>query len=418
MRQGTLGPGLVLRLAWRNVWRNPRRTGLTVAATVFAVLLVVTFVAMGAGVHGKMIEDSVRLSSGHVTLSGKGYLENRSLEEFLHFDPELARTLDATPGIEGWAPRVIGFGLLSNGPDTKGVAVLGVDPAREASVTTLPERVSEGRFVGKAGAKEIVLGGRLARALDAKLGDQLLLYSVAYDLEMAYDLFTVVGTVKLPDPNMDRSLAIVNIKDAQAFYVYGDRISEVAILADDSDDTGLVMANLAGEGIPGNGITVHPWTEVMPEIVQFIFIDDAGMYIMLLILVVVVAFGILNTLLMSVLERKREFGVALALGLRPSAIFGLVYVESMALASVGLVIGLGIAIPLVLWFVGHPIPLESEAMRGAVELLGIEPQVVWKLKITNPIGSTLTILGVAALAALYPAFKASRARPVDALRSV
>ena len=261
------------------------------------------------------------------------------------------------------------------------------------------------------------LGERLAASLHAETGDELLLYSVAYSLEMAYELFTVVGTMKLPDPTMERSLAVVHLADAQRFFVYGDRVSEVAILADSADETDFVLANLEGR-VPGENVAVHGWEEVMPEIVQFIFIDDAGMYIMLLILIVVVAFGILNTLLMSVLERKRELGVALALGLRPRAIFTLVYVESMALAGVGLAIGLGLAIPIVLWFVGHPIDLENEAMRGAVEMLGVEPQVVWKLKATNPIGSSITIFFVAALAALYPAFKASRARPVDALRSV
>ncbi|NNL67854.1 MAG: ABC transporter permease, partial [Myxococcales bacterium] len=317
---------LILRLAWRNVWRNPRRTGLTVAATVFAVLLVIVFVSMGAGIHEQMIEDAVRLSSGHVTVSGKGYLENRTLEQFVPFDPELAARLDATDGVVGWAPRVVGFGLLSSGPDTQGVVVLGVDPTREAGVTTLPERVREGRFVERPEAYEIVLGERLAESLQAGIGDSLLLYSVAYSLEMAYELFTVVGTMKLPDPGMERSLAVVHLRDAQSFFVYGERVSEVAILAGSADDTGpLVQAVSAG--FPGDAVEVHGWSEIMPELVQLIFLDDAGMYIMLVILVVVVAFGILNTLLMSVLERRREFGVALALGLRPRAIFGLVYLE-------------------------------------------------------------------------------------------
>jgi len=408
---------LTLRLAWRNVWRNPRRTGLTVAATVFAVVLVMVFVSMGAGIHEQMIEDAVRLSSGHVSVSGEGYLENRTLEQFVRFDAELARSLDATPGVAGWAPRVVGFGLLSNGPDTQGIAVLGVDPEREATVTSLPARVREGRFLGEAGAREIVLGRRLADALDAGLGDELLLYSVAYSLEMAYELFRVVGVMRLPDPALDRGLALIHLADAQAFFVYDDRVSEVAILAQSAEHTGEVAAAVAGV-LPGDGVEVHGWPEIMPELVQFIFLDDAGMYIMLLILVVVVAFGILNTLLMSVLERRREFGVALALGLRPRAIFALVYLESMALAGVGLAIGLAIALPLVLWLVGHPIDLESEAMRGAYELLGFEPRISWKLEATHPLGSAITIFGVAVLAALYPAFKASRARPVDALRSV
>ncbi|MBW2315761.1 MAG: ABC transporter permease [Deltaproteobacteria bacterium] len=316
----------------------------------------------------------------------------------------------------GWAPRVVGFGLLSSGPDTHGIAVLGVDPDRERWVTTLPERVRDGRFIGQPGGREIVLGARLAKSLEVGLGDEVLLYSVAYSLEMAYELFTVVGTMKLPDSAMERGLAVVHIADAQAFFVYGDRVTEVAILAGSADDTAQIVSAVSA-GV-GDEVEVHGWPEIMPELVQFIFLDDAGMYIMLLILVVVVAFGILNTLLMSVLERRREFGVALALGLRPRAIFVLVYLESMALAALGLALGLGIALPLVLYLVGHPIDLDNEAMKGAYEMLGFEPRISWKLKPTHPLGSAITIFGVAALAALYPAFKASRARPVDALRSV
>jgi len=138
---------------------------------------------------------------------------------------------------------------------------------------------------------------------------------------------------------------------------------------------------------------------------------------MLAILVVVVGFGILNTILMAVLERRREFGVVKALGLRPGAIFRVVYLESMMLALVGLGIGLALAFPLVLYFQANPITLTGNAVE-AMELFGIEPQATWKLKPLNPVGSVLTILVVALVAALYPALKASRGRPVDALRSL
>jgi ABC-type lipoprotein release transport system permease subunit len=413
---------LELRLAWRNVWRNPRRTGLTVAATVFAVVLVVFFVAMAAGVHEKMIEDAVRVHSGHVSLSGEGYLERQTLEQFVRFDPEVERLLDETRGVEGYAPRLIGFGLLSKDSATRGVAVLGVDPEREPSVSTLAERVRAGSFVTRDGGREIALGERLAKILSAEPGDEVLLYSVAYSLETAYDLFRVVGIMKLPEPGLDRALAVIPLAMAQEFFVYGDRVSEVAILASAADraaevGSALRQALSGGPLARAQAVEVHTWSERMPELVQIIFLDDAGMYILLVILVIVVGFGIFNTILMAVLERKRELGVLLALGLGPPAVFRIVYLESLLLAAVGLAIGLAVALPLVLYCQAHPIELTGEA-AGAMELFGFEPLMTWKLKPLNPIGSAITILGVAVLAALYPALKASRGRPVDVLRSL
>lgn len=410
---------LELRLAWRNVWRNPRRTGLTVAAIVFAVFLVVFLVALAAGLHEKMIEDSVRLHSGHLSVSGASYHDNMTLEQFLHLDPGLMEALATTPGVRGMAPRVIGYGLLSKDAATQGVALFGVDPLREGSVSTLPDRVRIGRFLSRQGSGQVVLGERLSQNLDAKVGDQVLVYSVAYSLEMAYALFTVSGIAKLPEPELDRSLAVISLADAQDFFVYGDRVTEVAVLAEDADAVSELTRTLRAKlpSVARDPVEIQTWDEIMPRLQQLIFLDDASMYILLMILVVVVAFGILNTILMSVHERSRELGVLLALGLRPAAVLRLVYFESMMLSVVGLAIGLAIAIPAVLYFQAHPWALSGQASAG-MELFGIEPVFTWKLKPLNPIGSAITIFVVTAVASLYPALKASRGRPVDALRSL
>jgi ABC-type lipoprotein release transport system permease subunit len=227
----------------------------------------------------------------------------------------------------------------------------------------------------------------------------------------------VVGIVRLPVPELDRGLALIHLADAQDFFVYGDRVSEVAILADDDDHTPAIAAALRAELPADPPAEVYTWRQGMPEVEQMVFLDDAGMYIMLAILVVVVAFGILNTILMAVLERKREIGVCLALGLRPGAVFRMVYLESLMLALVGLALGLAVALPLVVYLVGHPIELGG-TMGEAAELFGVAPRITFKLKPLNPIGSTLTICAVALVAALYPALKASRGRPVDVIRSL
>ncbi len=403
------------RLAWRNVWRNTRRTGLCVASTVFAVFLVVLSVAMATGTHEKMIEDGVRIHSGHVTVAGRGYREDRTLERFLRLEPGLVSTLSETPEIRGWAPRVTSFALLSLGTASQGAAIVGVDPAREGSVTTLSERVREGRFLAGNGEREIVLGARLADSLGAKLGDEVLVYGVAYSLETAYELFTVVGLLQLPEPELERNLSLVSLSNAQSFFVFGDRISEVVVRVASADDAPAVRDLLAA-ALPD--IEVHTWNELMPELEQIVLLDDAGMYVTLVILVVVVAFGILNTILMAILERTRELGMMMALGLRPGAIFRVVYWESTFMAGLGLVVGLALALPVVLYLAANPIALTSEAISGMTEMVGMEPVVAFKLKPLNPIGSALTILAVGALAAAYPAFKASRGRPVDALRTL
>ncbi|MCP4037149.1 MAG: ABC transporter permease [bacterium] len=410
------------RLAWRNVWRNPRRTALSVAATVFAVFLVVIMVGMAAGLHEKMIEDAVRLASGHVAISGKGYRKHMTLEQFVPWDGRLERVLERTSGLAAWAPRISSFALLSLGEHSQGGMVIGVDPAREREVTVFAQKVSQGRFVAErpaSGVREVVLGRKLANRLGAQLGDRVLLYGVAYSLETAYELFTVVGTLALPDPRLERNLAIVHIARASEFYVYDDKITEVALLASDADHSDALLASVSAALGPelGELLELQDYEQMMPELVQLILIDDAGMYITLVILIVVVGFGILNTILMAILERTRELGVVLALGLRPAALFRMVYLESMMLAGVGLVIGLALSVPLLAWLHGIEIPLGGD-LGKSTELWGMEPVLTFKLKPLNPIGSALTIIGVAVVAALYPAVKASRARPVDALRSL
>ena len=406
------------RLAWRNVWRNPRRTGLTVAATVFAVALLVMASALSTGMWDKIIDDTVGMASGHVTLTGPNYLEDRTLEQFTYLDATLQARLEENPAVAGFAPRVNAFGLLSQGDVTRGVMVMGLDPQREETVSTLPGRIRSGRFLEAEGSNEIVLGERLAQVLDVGVGDELLLYSVAYSLESAYDLFRVVGLMRLPNPDLDRGLALISLADAQAFFVYGDRLSEIAIRAQDAGASSSLAEEL-GLSLDPKRVEAHPWQEVMPDLAQSVVLDKAGMYGMIGILVVVVSFGIFNTILMAVLERKREFGVVLALGLRPRAIFRIVYIESILLAGVGLVLGLLVAIPLALYLQTHPISLaNNEEMVAAFEMVGAEPLLSAKLVASNPLFSGLTILVVALVAALYPALRASRGKPVDVLRSL
>jgi ABC-type lipoprotein release transport system permease subunit len=409
---------MLLRIAWRNVGRNKRRTALTVAAAVFAVVLVVHMIALTTGMHARMIEDNVRMHAGHLQVTGAGFLDDRTLERFVPWTPQLAAAIDGAPGVLAAAPRVDGFALLANADASQGVALIGVDPEREARVSSWPKRVARGAFLDGS-PRQILLGEPLAEALGVELGDEVLAATVAYTLENVYELYIVRGLLRVPDEALGRSLALISLADAQQLFAYEGRVSEVALIASDPRrlaETRAAVAARAGALSP-EPLDVNPWQRVMPDLVQLLAIDDIQNYSILGILVVVVGFVLLLTILMSVLERQRELGVLLALGLAPRAIFRLVYLESLLLSGIGLALGLAIALPAAAIMVRNPIRMSGAAAEMSAQF-GMEPVIAWRLDAWNPVATTGVMLALALLAALYPAAKAASAKPVDALRSL
>jgi ABC-type lipoprotein release transport system permease subunit len=411
---------LLLRLAWRNLGRNKRRTALTTAAGVFAMLLSMLNLSVGAGSHERWIEHAVRLYPGHYEVSLAGYREHRTLDYAMPLDDAARQGLDAIPGAQGWAPRLEAFGLISADTEQasgRGVQLFGIDAAREARFTKLVGAVDAGRVAARSdgGEREIALGELLARNLGVAIGDRVIVVSADSFGSQSADRFTVVGTFHIGDDEFDGYGALVDLQVLQAFLEAEDSVSHVAVFLPESAAMASVGAGL-DELFPDPSHEVLPWPELMPDLVQFMLLDDVGNWIGNSVLIVVVGFGLLNTILMSVFERVREFGVLRALGLRPRAVFALVLIESLQLTVLGIALGLALGIPLVLWLSGHPIHLTSDGAAAAVELFDLEPLILFALARDQLVTLPLLLIGIGLLAALPPAFRASRGRPVDALR--
>jgi ABC-type lipoprotein release transport system permease subunit len=410
------------RIAWRNLWRNPRRTGLTTAATVFAVVLTLWTLALAAGSHARWIDTIVRLYPGHVEVSANGYRENRTLDHGMQLTPESQRALDGLSEGEGWVPRLESWALaIPDRDDSLGRAtwLVGVDPARERGVSRLGSMVGEGRFLDGEPGYEVVLGETLADNLDARVGDSVILLSTDYYGSQAADRFRVVGTVSVGEAAFDDYAAIVRLGDLQGFLEFPDGLSHVAVFAPagEGEDVDLLETELSSI-FDSSGYEVVPWQQLIPDVVQMLILDDVGAWLMVAILVVVVGFGILNTILMSVFERVREFGVMRAVGMAPSMVFRLVLIESAVLAALGIGIGLLLGVPFILWLQDHPIQMTSEAYMSVYEVFRIEPVIVFSLRWTQLVGTPLVIFAISILAAIPPALRASRGRPVDALREI
>jgi putative ABC transport system permease protein len=414
---------MLLRLAWRNLGRNKRRSALTIAAAVFATLLSLLNLAISAGSQKRWIANAVELYPGHFEVSARGYRDSRALDDALALSAEQRAALDALPDAAGWAPRLESFGLISADSEHatgRGVQLFGIDAARERGLSRLVHALAEGGAAPvratAGGARQIALGDLLARNLGASLGDEVIVVSADAFGSQAADRFRVVGTFHVGADELDGYGALVDLGELQDFLAVGEGLSHAAVFARDTRALPAISARLEAV-FPADRYEVVSWPELVPDLVQFIQMGDVGDWFQNGLLLIVVAFGLLNTVLMSVFERVREFGVLRALGMRPRMVFGLVLLESLLLALLGIALGFAIGIPLVIWLSGHPIPLTGAEMRSAIEVFGIEPVIQFALSRSSLVALPLVLLGVGAIAAVLPAIRASRGRPVDALRA-
>jgi ABC-type lipoprotein release transport system permease subunit len=409
---------MLVRLALRNLWRNPRRTALTIGATVFAVGITMFMESLAAGSHKRWIDEIVRLYPGHVEVMAQGYREHRTLDYGIRLSEERARALDRLSGVQGWAPRVEAWALAM--PDREGALgragwLVGVDPEREREISKLANSVREGRFLNGKPEGEVVLGTRLARGMGVGIGASVILLSTDYYGSQAADRFEVVGTVEVGNADFDAALVLLRLEDIQRFLEYEDLVSHVAIFAERTEAARELASEVEGLFDPKD-YEVIAWQELLPEIRQLILLDDAGNRIMLSILILVAGFGLLNTVLMSVFERVREFGVMRAIGARPRTLFAVVLLEAAMMAVIGVLLGLAVGIPVVLWFAGSPIVLTGD-YAAAMEAWDIAPLIVFDLEKKNLLGTPVVMFVVAMLAALPAAVRASRGQPVDVMRA-
>ena len=408
---------LLLRLAWRNLFRNSRRTALTAAAGVFAVALSMTSLSLALGSHERWIEHVVRLYSGHIELTTAGYRAHRTLDHGMTLSDADRRALDELTEIDGWAPRLESWALVL--PDRDGALgraawVLGIDPSRESVLSRIGMALERAGLEAGAEHVGVVLGRDLADNLGVDRGDTVVLLTSDYYGSQSADRFFVSGTIAVGDPTIDAYLALLHIRDLREFVEYPAGVSHVAVFASDTQEVESVRSVLAS-AFPPPQFDVLSWHELIPDLVQMLVLDDVGNYLTLSVLIVVVTFGLLNTILMSVFERVREFGVMRAIGVRPRRIFALVMIEALMVSAIGLAVGFAISIPGLLWMEQHPIPMTAEALVGLFELFGIEPALAFRLSGLQVSTLAGVLLGAAVLAALPPAWRAARGRPADAL---
>jgi ABC-type lipoprotein release transport system permease subunit len=408
----------MLRLAFRNLWRNGRRTAITVAAIGFGLSMILATIAMQRGTYGDLVRTGVRSLAGHVVVSAEGWNDTREGDQVLgRASDAVARVRAALPEATV-APRLSLGGLLVSAHGSVGAMVTGADGVAEVGLQDVDDRIVEGSWLDGKG-RGVVLGAGLADALGVGLGDKVVYMGQHGGAkEVGSRLFRVLGVFRTGVPEIDGFTAWVDLAAAQEAFGRPDIVHQVTVHLTDPEDTERAREAVAAALADLADVEVLGWPTVLRELVAVIEVDKSTNDLLLGVLGLIVVMGALNTVLMSVLERTREFGVLLAIGLRPRRLAGVVLFEGFLLGVLGAALGAVGGGLLGGWLVVYGLDYrdfvgESYATAGVV-LSGVMKGGV------DP-GRSLGAIGLAVLAttlaAAWPAFVVSRLTPVDALRA-
>ena len=395
---------------WRNLWRNTRRTAITLAAVTSSTAILISSYGLMDGLMQHAVSNATNLVVGEVQVHAPGYLADHSMYKPLT-EPDLIFQAAQKKNVSA-ALRRYGYGLVAMGSKSAGARFWGVDPVQERNTFDLAKNLDQGRFLSETPQRGLVLGQKLARSLQARVGSEIVVVVQAADGSLGNDLYTVIGILKAAGDSIDRNAALIHAADFRELFVSGRRIHEVALnsrgVASLEAIKELATAAAAGEEIKS-------WRQLLPEVSDMVNLFDAFIWIFGLIFLLAAGMGVMNTMLMATYERIREFGILKALGATPWRIITDVAAEALVLTALGTIFGtlLGLAGSYYLQEVG----LDLSIFAGAYSVGGVAFDPIWRAAISPKIVfiPAVLMMTISLAASLYPAALAARLDPVRAI---
>ena len=403
-----------LMIAGRSLWRNPRRTLITASGAAFAVFAYVFLFGYYDGFGEQAIDTSTRYLTGHAQIERPGFRTNYAPEIAIDRPNELVARTAAVRAVAGVALRVQAQAIVSSATKSEGVALIGVDPATEPSVTFIDKTVRQGTALRSGQDRDAVIGRKLAEKLDVRVGEKIVVMVQAADHELGTAAYRVAGIFATESASFDGSIVYVTLPAAQKLLALGDRVSTINIRLQDRGQLDAALAEIR-PALAATGYSVAPWQALIPSVDEMVRVLRAIRLIVMAIVLAVVVMATMNTVFMSIAERTRELGVMLALGTRPWAVVRMVLYETAATMALASVIGYGLGIGLVAYLSRAGLDLSSffkdyDAIPGLTGI--VYPRLMW----ASIIGPGIVLFVGSVLASMYPAGQAARLDPVKALR--
>jgi ABC-type lipoprotein release transport system permease subunit len=382
-------------------------------AVIIGVWSMIFMAGFQRGMIDQMVETGINTLTGHIQVHHTGYRNDPSIENSITEPGVVERAFEKhlPPGAL-WASRVRVNAVASNARHSGGVTIVGIVPAREAEVSFIGEAVTQGNYLKHDDEHGIVVGKALADKFETKLGRKLVLMSQDTGKEIASRAFRIVGIFEAEMEATEKQFAFVTLTSAQNMLKLENGVSEFCIILPDRHQIKQEAGSLA-DALPPSNYEVHTWRELLPLVDAYLSLFDVFIFIWFLVVFIAMGFGIVNTTLMAVFERIREFGLLKALGMKPWWIVRGVLTESFLLLVMGMAVGNALGFLTLFALSGSGIDLSSFA--AGAEFAGISRVIYPTIDTRDVVIANLVVFVLGLLVSIYPAAKAARFTPVEAL---
>lgn len=406
--------GAVWMLAWRNLWRNRRRSALTVLSVAAGLTGLLFGQSLVQTIQVQLVEKSTGIHTGHIQVLDEATADLKFPDRWIRGADAVERAVRGLPNVSAFERRLVVTGLASSKKESAGVLVCGVEPRRDPKVLSISTYLSQGAFL-EPGGDGAFIGDTLAAQLGVKLGDEVVLMATGVDGSLGAELATVTGIFKTGSHTFDASIIYVDIGKAQTLLSADAQANDFVLRLEDSSRLRETHALLAA-ALKGQPVRAATWEEIDYELVGVREYQDALLRIVLGVVFVIVALGILNTLLMSMYERLREFGLLMALGARREFIGKLVLAESVLIGTLGAGLGLAAGAALIVYFAREGLELPIADAVGF--FMPFDSVLYLRFDWSRHLVALGAVFATCVLSGIPPALRAMRLRPAEALRQI
>ncbi len=391
----------LIKIAWRNVWRNKLRSSLVILSIILGIWAGLFLMAMTLGLNEQRMSGAVDTYLSHLQIHNKQFKEDQNIQFFIKDKSLVINRIKSTKNIKAYSERIVVTGMVANSKGAKGIQVLGIHPAQEKKTTTISKHLISGAYFTKFKKNPAIIGQKLAKKLNLKIRSKIVVTLQDIDGTLTSGLFRIEGIFKTNSSVFDEGTLFVKATDLDKIIGMNGRVHEIAILGNSINQINQIKASLSSKIIKSS---IETWDEISPELGYAQKMMGSMVFIFMGIVLIALAFSIINTMLMAVLERKKELGMLMAVGLNKKRLFTMISLETLFIALIATPIGMFLSYLTIDYF--HRYGIDLSAVAAGLESLGIGSRIYTYLPQNLYISITGMTLVVAFLASVFPARRA------------